>query len=286
MALLNCCYRSPPPCHVQVEAKYIAVDFKQQLGTIVQKTFTMVRDNVKEQIKPMLTACIYTPPGPDGRSAGAVMGWLQGHSLTCVAALASRHMFPCLCTEDATTSGQWAASTASLQRVVLRHDDASCNSALIGIELQGIPRHTDGRITTCGCAAAITQPGCLPTMAAGPSKHWNDVVEVFDALLGALKRSHVPPVLGRALFRQLCSYVNAQLLNTMLLCRDCCTSTNGESMRAGLGLLEGWIGRAGEPHVGSSLEELRSIRQVLWQHAVCADVAPVVGAPAGQVACR
>ena len=53
---------------MQVEAKYPALLFKQQLDAFVQKIFPMMRDNVKKQITPMLTGCIHTPKG---RAAGA-----------------------------------------------------------------------------------------------------------------------------------------------------------------------------------------------------------------------
>ena len=48
-------------CDVQVEAKYPALLFKQQLDAFVQKIFPMLRDNVKKEITPQLAACIHAP---------------------------------------------------------------------------------------------------------------------------------------------------------------------------------------------------------------------------------
>ncbi|KAK9815009.1 hypothetical protein WJX73_004719 [Symbiochloris irregularis] len=45
----------------QVEAKYPALLFKQQLDAFVQKIFPMLRDNVKKEITPHLAACIHAP---------------------------------------------------------------------------------------------------------------------------------------------------------------------------------------------------------------------------------
>ena len=45
----------------QVEAKYPALLFKQQLDAFVQKIFPMLRDNVKKEITPQLAACIHAP---------------------------------------------------------------------------------------------------------------------------------------------------------------------------------------------------------------------------------
>lgn len=58
----------------QVEAKYPALLFKQQLDAFVQKIFPMMRDNVKKQITPMLSNCIHTPKG----AARAVSGTRRG----------------------------------------------------------------------------------------------------------------------------------------------------------------------------------------------------------------
>ncbi|MEW5300071.1 MAG: hypothetical protein WDW36_003028 [Sanguina aurantia] len=55
----------------QVEAKYPALLFKQQLDAFVQKIFPMMRDNVKKAITPMLASCIHTPRGAAGRGAGS-----------------------------------------------------------------------------------------------------------------------------------------------------------------------------------------------------------------------
>ena len=76
---------------MQVEAKYPALLFKQQLDAFVQKIFPMLRDNVKKEITPHLAACIHapraaatrtrrsnsiTPPHSDGAHAGGVFAIL------------------------------------------------------------------------------------------------------------------------------------------------------------------------------------------------------------------
>lgn len=50
----------------QVEAKYPALLFKQQLDAFVQRIFPMLRDNVKKEITPYLGACIHAPRGGHG----------------------------------------------------------------------------------------------------------------------------------------------------------------------------------------------------------------------------
>ena len=52
----------------QVEAKYPALLFKQQLDAFVQKIFPMLRDNVKKEVTPQLAACIHAPRAATQRS--------------------------------------------------------------------------------------------------------------------------------------------------------------------------------------------------------------------------
>ena len=52
----------------QVEAKYPALLFKQQLDAFVQKIFPMLRDNVKKEVTPHLAACIHAPRAVSHRS--------------------------------------------------------------------------------------------------------------------------------------------------------------------------------------------------------------------------
>lgn len=42
----------------QVEAKYPALLFKQQLTAFLEKIYGMVRDNLKKEIAPLLGLCI------------------------------------------------------------------------------------------------------------------------------------------------------------------------------------------------------------------------------------
>ncbi|XP_045827420.1 myosin-9-like [Trifolium pratense] len=45
----------------QVEAKYPALLFKQQLTAYVEKIYGMIRDNLKKEISPLLGLCIQAP---------------------------------------------------------------------------------------------------------------------------------------------------------------------------------------------------------------------------------
>jgi len=58
----------------QVEAKYPALLFKQQMDAYVQRIFPMLRDNVKKAIAPQLTACIHAPRLHGSGGSGSGLG--------------------------------------------------------------------------------------------------------------------------------------------------------------------------------------------------------------------
>ena len=69
-------------CMLQVEAKYPALLFKQQLDAFVQKIFPMLRDNVKKEITPQLAACIHAPRAVNTRSRRGAPAPHHGDSAT------------------------------------------------------------------------------------------------------------------------------------------------------------------------------------------------------------
>lgn len=65
----------------QVEAKYPALLFKQQLTAFVEKLYGMIRDNLKKEISPLLTACIQAP-----RTSRTILGKGQSRSPSTISA--------------------------------------------------------------------------------------------------------------------------------------------------------------------------------------------------------
>ncbi|KAK7308383.1 hypothetical protein VNO77_41987 [Canavalia gladiata] len=96
-----------------------------------------------------------------------------------------------------------------------------------------------------------------------PAGSWLSIIECLNRFLKILKENYVPPVLVQKLFTQILQYINAELFNSLLLHRECCTSKNGEYINSGLAELEQWSGEATEEYVGSSLDELKHARQAV-----------------------
>eukprot|EP00271_Cylindrocystis_brebissonii_P009540 TRINITY_DN2449_c0_g1_i1.p2 TRINITY_DN2449_c0_g1~~TRINITY_DN2449_c0_g1_i1.p2 ORF type:complete len:222 (-),score=61.23 TRINITY_DN2449_c0_g1_i1:24-689(-) len=95
------------------------------------------------------------------------------------------------------------------------------------------------------------------------SSHWASIIASLSGLLAVLRAHHVMPFLIRRLFTQIFAFINVQLFNSLLLRRECCSFSNGEYVKAGLGELEHWIYEAGKDFSGTSWDELKFIRQAV-----------------------
>ncbi|KAG0458351.1 hypothetical protein HPP92_023508 [Vanilla planifolia] len=93
------------------------------------------------------------------------------------------------------------------------------------------------------------------------SIHWQSIVKSLDHFLGILCENYVHSMIIRKIYSQVFAFVNVQLFNSLLLRRECCSSSNGEFLRAGLHELEAWCCKATEEFAGNSLDELMHIRQ-------------------------
>ncbi|KAM7462300.1 hypothetical protein LguiA_030421 [Lonicera macranthoides] len=116
--------------------------------------------------------------------------------------------------------------------------------------------------------AARTSRGNLrsSTRSSGgvsPVTHWQHIIECLNELLYTLKENCVPTILVQNIFSQIFFYINLQLFNSLLLRRECCTFSNGEYVKAGLAELELWCNQAKPEYAGSSLDELKHLRQAV-----------------------
>ncbi|KAG6505647.1 hypothetical protein ZIOFF_038012 [Zingiber officinale] len=95
------------------------------------------------------------------------------------------------------------------------------------------------------------------------SNNWQAIIERFDNLLNTLQENYVPLILIEKMFTQIFSYLNVQILNSLLLRRECCSFSNGEHMKAGLVELELWCKKTKPEYIGSSWDELKHVRQAV-----------------------
>ncbi|OAY68635.1 Myosin-8, partial [Ananas comosus] len=92
---------------------------------------------------------------------------------------------------------------------------------------------------------------------------WKTIIEHLDNLLMILQENYVPKVLIQKMFSQIFAFINVQLVNSLLLRRECCSFSNGEYVKCGLEELEVWCTQAKQEYAGSSWDELKQIRQAV-----------------------
>ncbi|XP_015691028.1 myosin-6-like isoform X2 [Oryza brachyantha] len=93
--------------------------------------------------------------------------------------------------------------------------------------------------------------------------HWQAIVNHLNDLLKTLQENCVPAIFARKIFTQIYSFINAQLFNSLLVRRECCSFSNGEYVKQGLEELEAWCTQAKPEYAGSAWDELKHICQAV-----------------------
>ncbi|KAJ8616955.1 hypothetical protein MRB53_013141 [Persea americana] len=101
-----------------------------------------------------------------------------------------------------------------------------------------------------------------PSSDDDPKSPWQIVIGSLNTLLNTLQKNYVPSVLIQKIFTQIFSYINVQLLNSLLVRRECCSFSNGEYVKAGLDELELWSTQE-KMYAGLALDELKHVRQAV-----------------------
>ncbi|KAG2544341.1 hypothetical protein PVAP13_9KG024700 [Panicum virgatum] len=93
--------------------------------------------------------------------------------------------------------------------------------------------------------------------------YWQVIVNHLNDLLKILQENCVPAIFSRKIFTQIFSFINAHLLNGLLVRRECCSFSNGEYVKQGLDELESWCTQAKPEYAGSAFDELKHICQAV-----------------------
>ena len=96
-----------------------------------------------------------------------------------------------------------------------------------------------------------------------PAGSWLNIIECLNRFLKILKENYVPSILIQKIFNQTFQHINAEIFNSLLLHRECCTLNNGEYVKSGLAELELWCIEVTEEYAGSSLDELNHSKQAV-----------------------
>uniref|UniRef100_A0ACD5YBY9 Uncharacterized protein n=1 Tax=Avena sativa TaxID=4498 RepID=A0ACD5YBY9_AVESA len=93
--------------------------------------------------------------------------------------------------------------------------------------------------------------------------YWRGIVKHLNDLLKTLQENCVPSIFARKIFMQIFAFINAQLFNSLLVRRECCSFSNGEYVKQGLEELEAWCSQAKPEYAGSAWDELKHISQAV-----------------------
>ncbi|KMZ59743.1 putative Myosin XI [Zostera marina] len=93
--------------------------------------------------------------------------------------------------------------------------------------------------------------------------HWKSIVKILNDYLKTLRENSVSPYLVRKLFKQIFSFINVQLFNSLLLQRECCSLSNCKFVKLGLAELDQWCYDATDEYAASCWEELEHTRQAI-----------------------
>ncbi|KAM0920055.1 hypothetical protein ACQ4PT_007723 [Festuca glaucescens] len=114
---------------------------------------------------------------------------------------------------------------------------------------------------------SITSPQAPRTAKAGlitdQDSYWKAIVNHLNDLLKILQENCVPAIFARKIFSQIFAFINAQLFNSLLVRRECCSFSNGEYVKQGLEELEAWCTQAKPEYAGSAWDELKHISQAV-----------------------
>ncbi|PNT73745.1 hypothetical protein BRADI_1g00607v3 [Brachypodium distachyon] len=95
------------------------------------------------------------------------------------------------------------------------------------------------------------------------SSYWQAIVSHLNDLLKILQENCVPTIFSRKIFTQIFAFINAQLFNSLLVRRECCSFSNGEYVKQGLEELEAWCSQSKPEYAGSAWDELKHISQAV-----------------------
>ncbi|XLR05925.1 hypothetical protein S83_072123 [Arachis hypogaea] len=96
-----------------------------------------------------------------------------------------------------------------------------------------------------------------------PAASWTAIVQCINRFLNIFKENHVHPVLVQKIFSQVFQHINAEIFNSLVSQRECCTFNNGQLIKSGLAELEQWSTEATEEYAGTTLDELKHVTQAV-----------------------
>ncbi|XP_024016781.1 myosin-10 [Eutrema salsugineum] len=216
----------------QVDARYPALLFKQQLTAYVETIYGIVQENVRRELEPVLSSCIKGLKDDSSHESSA-------ESLP---AESSAESLPAESSEPNSPE----KPSEEIPPEKMSEDNSPAKPA------EDIPQLN----------LSEENPQGTPSAVNSPAKTWQDIIDLLNRLLGTLKKNYVPVFLAQKIFIQTFQGINVQVFNSLLQ-REFCTFYVGKKVDAWLNELESWCSQATEEFVGSSWDELKHTRQAV-----------------------
>ncbi|EFH57530.1 hypothetical protein ARALYDRAFT_321053 [Arabidopsis lyrata subsp. lyrata] len=241
----------------QVDARYPALLFKQQLTAYIETIYGIFQENVKRELAPVLSSCIQGLKESSHESSAETLS-----------AELSEQNSPENPSEEnppAKLSEQNSSAKPSEDNspAKLSEDKSPAKPSEDNSPAKPSEENSRAKLSEENPQEKLSENSLAkPSEENSPTKTWQDVIDLLNRLLSTLKKNYVPLFLAQKIFSQTFQDVNVQLFNSLLQ-RECCTFIMGKKMNVWLNELESWCSQATEEFVGSSWDELKHTRQAL-----------------------
>ncbi|CAA7049436.1 unnamed protein product [Microthlaspi erraticum] len=227
----------------QVDARYPALLFKQQLTAYVETIYGIFQENLKRELATVLSSCI------QGLKDSSLESSAENLS-----AESSEQNSPAKLSEE--------SPQEKLSEGISPAKPSEENSQAKPSKEENSQAKTYEEENSQAKLSEEENSQSKASEENSPANTWQDIVDLLDRFLGRVKKNYVPPFLAQKIFSQTFQDINVQVLNSLLE-RECCTFTMGKKVNAWLNELEKWCSEATEEFVGSSWDELKHTRQAV-----------------------
>ncbi|KAH0916825.1 hypothetical protein HID58_031271 [Brassica napus] len=285
----------------QVDAKYPALLFKQQLTAYVETMYGIIRENFKREVSSLLSSCIQDLKKSSHESS-VVKSPSKSSEENLAAKSSEDNNSPAKSSEDNNSpaksseenltvksseenslkksseenslkkSSEDNDSPAKSSEENLTAKSKDDNSPAKSSEENSLNKSSEENLPAKSSSPkqlseedSPAKEGQAAMLSAenSPANSWQNIIGLLNYNLITWKKNYVPPFLVQKIFSQTFQYINVQLFNCLLLEQEYCTFNMGKEVKAGLDELDSWCSQATEEFVGSSWDELKPTRQAV-----------------------
>nr|VDD08509.1 unnamed protein product [Brassica rapa] len=277
----------------QVDARYPALLFKQQLTAYVETMYGIIRENFKREVSSLLSSCIQdlkksshdssvvkspskssedNPPAKPSEENLAAKSSEDNDSPSKTSeenSLKESSEENSLKKSSEDKSPDKSKSSVENLAAKASEDDnspakTSEENSLTKSSEENLPAKSNSpkQLSEEDSPAKEGQAAML-SEENSPANSWQSIIGLLNYNLITWKKNYVPPFLVQKIFSQTFQHINVQLFNSLLLEQEYCTFNMGKEVKAGLDELDSWCSQATEEFVGSSWDELKPTRQAV-----------------------